>query len=527
MSGDSRSGRRKAGALRASCAFAAMVAVAAAGATHAGCHRGGERSRAAESAVWVDGAAAPLEVADISRLEAGGIGEMFVEAAQLDWQGGQPQVAPLAIAHQPRRVKATLVLRGAWPLGAIDAKAAARTLATALGAAARTAEEAGLGVAGWHLDLQGVPGKDGAALAHALRDELEPTLLLSATLPRDAIAAEGIDELTSATDFVVSFLYGVREGEADNDAAWDFQQLQASAKKLETLEEPFLVGVVVRGAATLLRGGAEAGELPGVSLADLAWNRRLRVRHGFSLEGIDRQVYAFSADIPTRVGDTPLLVGDNVRVVSTSTAHLQELRRQISGWKLPHCLGELYYRLPHEEESLTLGADSLARIGTEEAALPVPRVTVDKLADSPGRVTVRITLENASTEPSDLGQVDSNFVELWAQGGIFHDVQPGQFYRYDEYEPAANGQLVRTIKNPTVVRLFAPLLPAGATLTSGPLELRTVQGGLTDLQVRASFLAPFGGTAEMKAASWTQLQPSPVPTAAPPPKSPQRPARTR
>src|SRR6185436_9019798 len=306
------------------------------------------------------------------------------------------------------------------------------------GAAARQAEEAGLGVAGWHLDLQGVPGKDGAALAHALRDELEPSLLLSATLPRDAIAAQGIDELTSATDFVVSFLYGVREGEADEDAAWDFQQVQASAKKLETLEEPFLVGVVVRGTATLLRAGAEAGELPGVSLADLAWNRRLRVRHGFSLEGIDRQVYAFSADLATHAGDTALLVGDNVRVVSTSTAHLQELRRQIAEWKLAHCLGELYYRLPHPGEELTLSAASLARIGSEEPALPAPRAIVEKIAATRGRVTIRLTLENPSTEPSDLGQVDSNFVELWAQGGVFADVDPGQFYRYDLYATTAD-----------------------------------------------------------------------------------------
>jgi len=340
-------------------------------------------------------------------------------------------------------------------------------------------------------------------------------VLLSATLPRDAIAAEGIEELTSATDFVLSFLYGVREGEADDAAAWDFQQVAAAAKKLETLEEPFLIGVVVRGHATLIRDGAEAGEIAGVSLADLAWNRRLRVRHGFSLEGVDRQTYAFSADIATRVGETPLQVGDNVRVVGTSTAHLQELRRQVAAWKLAHCLGELYYRLPHPDEALTLGAASLARIGSEEAALPAPRVVVEKLATTPGRITIRLTLENPSTEPSDLGQVDSNFVELWAQGGVFADVAPGQFYRYDLYSPTADGELVRTLRNPTVARLFAPLLPAGAALTSGHIELRTVQGGLTDLQVRASFLAPYGGTAEMKPASWTQLLPAPAPTPLP------------
>ena len=491
----------------------------------AGCRGGGERSRAAESAVWVDAAAVPLEVGDLARLEASGIGELFVEAATLDWQGGQPQVAPLPLPHEPRRVRATLVVRGAWPMGAADAKAGAHALATVLGGVVRQAEDVGLGVAGWHLDLQGVPGTDGAALAGALRDELDPSLLLSATLPRDAFAADGIEELTAATDFVVSFLYGIREGDPDDPAAWDFQQVQAAAKKLAALEEPFLVGVVVRGAVTLLRGGAEAGEIAGASLAELAWNRRLRLRHGFSLEGVDRQVYAFSAAYPTRVAETSLVAGDNVRVVGTSTAHLQELRRQIAGWKLDHCLGELYYRLPHPGEALTLGAASLARIGAEEVALPVPRVVVEKLSESPGRLTIWLTLHNDSTEPSDLGQVDSNFVELWAQGGVFADVKEGQFYRYDVYVPAANGQVVRSLRNPTVLRLFAPLLAAGASLTSGPIELRTVEGGLSDLQIRATFLAPYGGSAEMKAASWTTLQPAPTPTPTPLPKPSPKPPR--
>src|SRR6185503_15080948 len=228
----------------------------------------------------------------------------------------------------------------------------------------------------------------------------EPSLLLSATMPRDALAAEGVEELTRATDFVVSFLYGVREGEADDPSAWDFQRVKAGAEKLAALEEPFLVGVVVRGVATLVRGGAAIEEVPGASLAELAWNRHLRVRHGFSLEGVDRQVYAFTADVATRVGETPLLVGDNVRVVATSTAHLQELRRQIAEWKLAHCLGELYYRLPHPGEELTLSAASLARIGAEEPALPAPRAIVEKIAATPGRVTIRLTLENPSTEPS-------------------------------------------------------------------------------------------------------------------------------
>ncbi len=474
----------------------------------------------------MDAAAAPLEVADLARMEGGGIGELFVEAASLDWQGGQPQVAPLQLPRPARRSHATLVLRGDWPVSRVDADAAAQALTTALGAVARRAEESNLGVAGWHLDLQGVPGKDGAELAAALREELEPTLLLSATLPRDALAAEGVEDLTGATDFVVSFLYGVREGEPDDPSAWDFQKVKAGAEQLEKLEEPFLVGVVVRGVATLVRSGAPVEEIAGASLGELAWNRQLRVRHGFSLEGVDRQVYAFTAHEPTRVGETRLLVGDDVRVVGTSTAHVQELRRQIAGWKLEHCLGELYYRLPRPGESLTLDAANLARVGGEAPAVPVPRVTVTKLAGSPGRVVVKVLLENASSEGSDLGHVDNNFVELWARDGAFVDVKQGQFYRYELYQVQPDGQLLRTIRNPTVLRFYAPLLPAGARIESGPIELRTVRAGLTDLLVRATFLAPYGGTAEMKPMSWTQLQPAATPTPQPRAAQP-RPARRR
>ncbi len=278
------------------------------------------------------------------------------------------------------------------------------------------------------------------------------------------------------------------------------------------------MGIVVRGVATLVRGGAEVGEIPGATLADLAWNRQLRLRHGFSLEGVDREVYAFTADGPTRIAGTHLAAGDDVRVVGTSTAHIQELRRQIAGWKLEHCLGELYYRLPHAGEALTLSAASLVRAGGEGTALPDPRVIVTKVSTSPGRVVVQLTLENRSSEGSDIGQVDSNFVEVWALGGAFGDVRQGQFYRYDLYAPAANGQLVRNIRYPTVLRFYAPVLPAGGRIESGPIEVRTVRSGLEDLRVRASFLAPYGGTGELPATSWQLLQPPPTPTPTPQPK---------
>src|SRR5581483_8791798 len=124
------------------------------------------------------------------------------------------------------------------------------------------------------------PRDSDVKLMRELRAALEPALLLSLTVPRDAVGSDVLAEAAKSTDFLVAFLYGVREGENDDSAAWDFQQVQIAARKLDALGEPFLLGVVVRGAATVVRGGAEVGEIPGATLADLAWNRALRVRHG-------------------------------------------------------------------------------------------------------------------------------------------------------------------------------------------------------------------------------------------------------
>jgi hypothetical protein len=475
-----------------------------------GCHRGGERARTAGSALWTDAGAPPPTVGDLAALEQAGVSELFVDAAAVEWQGGQPRLQAQPLARVARRTRAMLVLRGDWPLDAVD-ESAAKALVSGLEPIARQAEEAGLVVAGWHLDLRGEPREPGIKLLTAVRAALEPSLLLAVTVQREAIGGEGLDALRKSTDFLVAFVYGQREGEPDDPAAWDFQKVKTAAQQLDGLDEPFLLGIVVRGAATVVRGGADVGDIPGATLADLAWNKAMRLAHGFSLEGVDRQVYAFTADYPTRVGGTALVPGDDVRVVSTSTAHLQELRKERADWKLHHCLGELYYRLPHPEERLSLGLESLSRVASGARSLPDPRLTVEKIGGSTGRVVFRVTLDNPSPEASDIGGVDSNFVELQAVGGAFIDVKPGAFFRYDLLAPGADGRLVRS-NYPVIVRLYAPVLAAGAHLESGSIEVRTVPAGLGDLVGRASFLAPYGGSAETPPLSWTKLGPAPAAT---------------
>jgi hypothetical protein len=476
-----------------------------------GCGGGEERGRRMGSAVWVDAAATPLTVTDFSRLESAGVTELFVEAATVTWEGSRPKVAPTALAPSPGRVRAMLAARGEWPLAVDDPEDAADALLSALVSIQRLAEEAGWSVAGWHLDFGGVPPE---GLPEAVRSALEERLLLSASIPGQRQSEETFEEVVEEADFVVAYLYGVREGEIDRAEAWDFRVVQRQVAALEELEKPYLVGVVTRGSAVHLHDG-ESVELSGVSLASLAWNRGLRLRHGFSLEGIDRQIYEFGAPGPARVGETRLATGDAVRVVVTTTAHIQELRKQLVEWGPTFHLGELYYRLPPPGDVLSLGAENIVHAAGAERPAPRPQLTITTLAESANRVVVRLTLENASSEASDLGQVESNFVELRAVGGGFGSIDRGGFYRYDTLAPDERGELRRNIRNPPVLRLFAPVLGPQARLETGPLEIRS-RGKLEDLQASASFLAPYGGSAEAPPRSWTELAPRPTPTPTPP-----------
>ena len=493
-------------------ALAALVSLALAS---GGCGGGEERTRPAGSALWIDGDSRPLTVAMLSRLAGAGIRELFVEAATVEWQGEQPVVRPTQPLRPPGRVRTTLVARGNWPaVEPADPAGAASAIAGGIEAIRRILEESGWVVAGWHLDLDGVPSPE---LLAALRAQLEPRLLLSVTLPREllgnAAQADATEELFEHTDFVACFLYGVRSGERDGDAAWDFRQVERSVRALDALEEPYLVGVVTLATARRWRDGAPAGELPGLSLAELAWNQSLRLSPGFLLEGVDRQVYQFVARAPTRVAGAALATGDAVKIVGASSAHVQELRKMLAGLDSPRQLGELYERLPGEEDALSLGPENLVHAAADARPAPQPRVGIETLRAGARRTVVRVVLENASREPSELAQVESNYVELRAEGGSFGDVELGGFYRYDSFAEGAGGQLQRSIRNPTVVRLFAPYLAPGAWIASGPIEVRSPRG-LGDLLVRSAFLAPYGGSVETPATSWRELAPRPTPAPA-------------
>jgi hypothetical protein len=488
------------------------------------CGDGGERARPSGSALWLDAAAQRLTVAEASRLESAGIGELFAEAATVDWEGERPVVRPLPPPPVPGRARTMLVARGRWPVAELsDPAAAGSALAEGVAAILRGLEESGWAVAGWHLDLDGGPQPE---LLDGVREALEPRLLLSVTVPRELLGdperEKLAEDLVEPADFVVSFLYGTRAGEGESDTHWDFRSVERNVRALDQLERPYLVGVVTRATVQHLRDGVVAGDLPGVSLGELAWNQSLRLRPGFLLEGIDRQVYEFIARSATRVGSVRLATGDAVRVVGTSTAHVQELRRLLGTWELQHRLGELYDRLPAPGDTLSLAPENLIRVAAAAGKpAPQPRVTVLTLSRAPRRTMIRIVLENASREPSELAQVESNYVELRVVGGGFGRVDPGGFYRYDSFVADPSGRLQRSIRNPPILRLFAPYLGPEERLESGPIEVRSARDP-EDVIVRATFLAPLGGDVELPPVSWLALAPRPTPTPTPSPAASRR-----
>jgi hypothetical protein len=148
-------------------------------------------------------------------------------------------------------------------------------------------------------------------------------------------------------------------------------------------------------------------------------------------------------------------------------------------------------------------------------------VTVLTLSRAPRRTMIRIVLENASREPSELAQVESNYVELRVVGGGFGRVDRGGFYRYDSFVADRAGRLQRSIRNPPILRLFAPYLGPEQRLESGPIEVRSARDP-EDVIVRATFLAPLGGDVELAPTSWLALAPRPTPTPTPSPAASRR-----
>jgi hypothetical protein len=454
--------------------------------------------------LWLSAASPALEASQLDDLENAGVGELFVEAAALRWEEGQPTLEKRSVPSLPRRTQTTLVVGGGWA-DLEDPWQAAQLLAAPLFRLKEEAEERRMAPLGFHFDLSGVENVESyASFLSALRRQLGEELVVSATLPSRLVGRPEAGELANAVDYLVVFLYGQRPGQMEEAAAWDFRELEKSLQELELLEVPYMIGVVTVGTASHLGSRRERlGQTTEANIRGLLRNPRLGLDFGFPLRGVDRQVYTFEAHGPMQLGSWRMRSGDRVRVVSTASFHLEELVRVLGASGVSRLLGQVYYRLPAAAEGLSLSLVNLLDALGPERAGPELEVEVERVGGSRWTRLLRIRIRNLRAEATELGLVDHNYVQLTARRGSFGTVKTGEFDRYDLLRRDADGELVRTLKEPEVLRLYLAYLGSHEEISSGAVQLRRAGGGRPSLLVEASFLEPGGRTVTYGPTEWS------------------------
>lgn len=454
------------------------------------------------SALWIDPQSGELDAATQNRLAALGLREIFLEAAELSWDGG-PHLGERTWARVPRRTPTTLVISGAWRPGDRGAEKTAEALEPVLRSLRIEAEQEGLLPVGVHFRV--APGEQGehyAKTLRALRKAFAGQLFVSSQLDRRQLAAPETREIAEACDFVVSFLYGQRPGEPEDPSAWDLTAVERNFQLLDGLGRPYLVGAVTVGSATWRGkdGGAKANTTE-LALGELLRVRGLELQPGFSLEGIDRQVWEFGTRSGAMVGGWKLAPGERVRVVRTATSYVEELRRRVGAWESPRRLGEVFYRLPRPEERLSLSAENLEDVLSPSPARPALAIGLEVLARSERRWTVRLRLENQSSENTEISFLDNNYAELSVADATIGEVDPGEFQRFELYF-GEETHTMRALRNADRVRLYLPLLEGGQEAVSGAINLRPTSGATPHVATRALFLLPDGRQLELAPQGW-------------------------
>lgn len=488
-------------ALRWTCLAIALVAT--------GCLGGGRAERGKGSALWLGPDSAPVDAAQLGRLEGLGVSGLFLEAATLEWAGAEPRLEARRLAAPARRMPVTLVLSGQWPSRELEPKRVAAALGEQLDSLRVGVERGGILPVGIHLDLAAEPAgfRSLAEVANRLRRRFEGRWLVSLAIDRRALGEERARELARGADFLVCFLYGQRPGEPEDPGAWDLQSVEANVGRLERLGRPYLLGAAMTGQATWrASGGAARAVTSELDLRRLVDDRRLELRPGFTLEGVDRQTFEFVTRSGAAVGSWKLGAGDSVRVVKTSTPFLEEFLRRVGAWNSPNRLGELFYRVRGAAERLSLDTASLEAALALEAAAPRLDLRLERPFRSDRLWRVKIQLMNQSAEPTDLAFFDTNYVELRLTEALVGEVVPGQFRRFELlYEGRERGTM-RAVRWPDTLRLYAPIVEGKETVTSGEIEIR-LHGRSPKLVASAVFLLPEGRLATVEPIEWTFEEP--------------------
>ncbi|MBP9144579.1 MAG: hypothetical protein KBF21_11185 [Thermoanaerobaculia bacterium] len=466
-----------------------------------GCFGGSRPEKARGAALWLARDSGALDAIAQNRLAAAGLGEFYLDAAELEWNGSL-KLRRFERPAIPRRTPTTLVVSGPWLPGDRPPDALATALLAELSALRIESEQDGLLVVGFHFEVD--PGDSAERLGKTLgrlRSILPDNLFLSAGLDRHSLAGPAAQTLADAVDYVTCMIYGQRPGEAEDPAAWDLEAVEENFRRLEALKRPYFTGAVTLGTATWRgRGGEAKGSSTELSLGELIRARNLELAPGFSLLGIDRQVWEFVARGPVRVGPWSLAAGDRIRVVRTATPFIEEFRRRVVAWESPHRLGDVFYRLRRESEGLSLSVDNFVAVLAPDAAAPELELAIERVATGDRRWVVRVGLTNRSSESSDLAFFDSNFVQLQVSGATIGDANPGDFERLELLVDGEKGTM-RAFREANTVRFFLPLVEENQTAASGEIELRLTQREPT-LAISATFLLADGRTLTLDPRDW-------------------------
>lgn len=498
----------------------------------AGCGGPGSAvDRPAGSALWVSAQAPPvglegvadaaakladqgLNIPQVSALARAGVGEIFVEAATLEWDGASPRLLQHRLPAMPLRTSASLVVRGAWASSVERAEENAQALERELVSLAFRAEDEGLIVQGFHLELA-APGapeemlESLAATLALLRKGLTGQRYLSVGLQAPWLELETLPALADTVDLLVPWLYGNRPRHPRRDEAWDLAVVDAALERMEALETPYLVGVVTLNTIEhLSRRGEVLGRRTDGNLSRLALHPRLDLESGFVLLGLDCRRYDFRVEAPTRLGDWRLGIGERVRVQGLSYEYLRELRRRLSARDLEYWQGQLYFRRPTAEEELTPSVEVLTAALSPTEEDPRLEVEVVPVVTEGDRLRVRLVLRNPTVRTSELIFLDANHLDLDVSGAVILSAEPGDFQRYQLLRADARGELSVSLRQAHLLRLFRPILEPGAEVSTGDIVLRRTSGPL-ELMPRASFLLPDGSPLESRAQVWNpESQPS-------------------
>lgn len=487
----------------------------------------GEEERLARpqgSALWLAPADLGLLTADDRQvLRRGEVRELFLEAGRL--QEG-PGAVPAVTAREDFggasglsgavRLPVTLVARGSWPAGA-HPEAAAPALAGDLRRLRRRAEDAGLVVAGFHLDAELPEGEEALKrMGRALdltRRAMDGALFLSLSLDPGALSTPGIASLVDGADFVVAFLYGPRPDGGPGPGprqAWNLATVDDGVERLRDLEAPFLLGIGTVGWLHRLdSGGAAVESTSRASLSSLIAHPALGAGRRAVLEAVDRQTYSFEVERPATLGEWRLARGEELLVTRLSTYHLRQAAARAEAVAPLLHLGEVFDRLARQGEDLSQSPASLAGAALGSAA--VPELTAElEAVGGPSRF--RVALSNSGAQTTEVSFLDHNYVELRALGGAaFRNVNPGEFLRFELESDGRRVVSMEQLRNADTLKLYVPLLEPGQRVESGTIGLAGVRGGGPVVEVAGRFVLPSGDLLHLPLRPWPAAAEGPAP----------------